>query len=327
MLKNNKKIIITEIAKNNTSSLKERGLSPVDVINKARIVADDEFYTRYEDIEKEITLYPKRIWKNKVVFCNCDSAADKDGKRNSAFALYFLRNFEELKLKKLICTHYSSKVDSFNADTNGYIFTKDGFSKIEDDYEPLKKYSDVYDGSFDHPISLKILNEEADIVCTNPPFSKCIDYWNILIGSGKKFLIISNIINVVTTAYISYFKDSKVWAGYNGVDWFESPTKQLISAAGHWYTNLPIKNRPKYKRLKIMALNDIPEKYKKFDDARTLLADNGFIPNDYDKPFAVSPRPILNGLLEKGYKIVQNYSYRSTIKGNKKFSRILVQKI
>ncbi|WP_422110152.1 adenine-specific methyltransferase EcoRI family protein [Brachyspira hyodysenteriae] len=32
------------------------------------------------------------------------------------------------------------------------------------------------------------------MVCTNPPFSRAIDYWNIIINSGKKFLIISNII-------------------------------------------------------------------------------------------------------------------------------------
>jgi len=66
------------------------------------------------------------------VFCNCDDAVDEDDDRNtSAFALYFIRNFKKLKLKKLICTHYGeSKVDLFNAGSKGYayfyILTKDG---------------------------------------------------------------------------------------------------------------------------------------------------------------------------------------------------------
>jgi hypothetical protein len=120
-------------------------------------------------------MYDKKIWKNKVVFCNCDDAVGKDERNTSAFALYFLRNFKELKLKKLICTHYASKVDLFNEGGNGYIFTKDGFSEVG-----TKEYPKGYDGSFDHPLSLKILNEEADIVCTNPPFSRGIDYWKIV---------------------------------------------------------------------------------------------------------------------------------------------------
>ncbi|WP_367400801.1 hypothetical protein [Brachyspira pilosicoli] len=43
------------------------------------------------------------------------------------------------------------------------------------------------------------------MVCTNPPFSRAIDYWNIVIGSGKKFLIISNITNCKNDKYIPYF--------------------------------------------------------------------------------------------------------------------------
>jgi hypothetical protein len=76
-----------------------------------------------------------------------------------------------------------------------------------------------------------------------------------------------------------------------------------------------------------MPLKDIPEKYKKYDDLRTLLVDNCFIPNDYKKPFAVSARPILNGLLEKGYKIAQEKRYESCINGKLGFARVLIQKI
>ena len=357
-------------------TLDERGLSQKKVMLKAQKINNDEFYTRYEDVEKELKMYNKSIWKNKTVFCNCDDAVDDNEKNTSAFALYFIHHFQYLELKKLICTHYSGPVDlltnearvvdgneiagydraneetkgiiprglprksdnlqrklsggcracpavlypSFNQGAKGYIFTKDGFNEF-------KEYPDGYNGSFDHPRSLKILKEETDIVCTNPPFSKSIDYWDIMIKSGKKFIIISNIAIVLTTAYFQYFKNNKVWAGFNEVDWFLTPKMELTRAAGYWFTNISIQNRPKYKQLKIIPLKEIPEKYKKFDDSKTLLVDNCYIPNDYKKPFAVSTRPILNGLLEKGFKIVKDKKFVPYINKEEKFARVLVQKM
>ena len=317
-IKTDDKKQIVKIVRKTTPSLEERGLSPKDVLQKAQKVKNDEFFTRYEDVEKELSKYPKRIWKNKVVFCNCDDPVG-DEKNTSAFALYFLRKFNELGLKKLICTHYAGVVDLFNQGPKGYIFTKDG-------YREFKEYPPGYDGSFDHPLSLKILKEEADIVCTNPPFSRAADFWNIVIQSGKKFLIISNITNVKNDAYIPYFIKGKVWAGYNEVDWFLTPKKELTRAAGFWYTNIRIRNRPNHKRLKIVPLKEIPAKYKKCDDSKMLLVDNCYVPSDYKKPFAVSVRAILNGLLEKGYEIVQEKQYRPHINGKEVFARILVQK-
>ena len=309
-----------KIVKKTTPTLKERGLSRKDILQKAQKVNNDEFYTRIEDIEKELSMYDKKIWKNKTVFCNCDDAVDNDERNTSAFALYFLRNFIELKLKKLICTHYDGPVDLFNQGSKAYVFTKDGFSEKKD-------FPKNYSGSFDDPLSLKILNEEADIVCTNPPFSRAKDYWRILIDSGKKFIIISNIANVLTPAYIPYFKNNQVWAGYNRVDRFLTPKRELTEAAGHWYTNFKIKKRPKYKNLKIMPLKYIPEKYKKYDDSKILLVNNNYIPSDYKKPFAVSAYPMLSGILEKGYKIFSDKEYFPYINKKRCFGRILLQKI
>ena len=311
---------IVKIVKKTIPTLEERGLSWKELLQRAQKTNNDEFYTRYEDVEKELNMYSKSIWKNKVVFCNCDDAVDDefDKRRTSAFALFFLRKFNELGLKKLICTHYVGKVDLFNQGPKGYIFTKDGFKEI-------KEYPKDYTGSFDDPLSLKILHEEADIVCTNPPFSRAIDYWKILIASAKRFIIISNITNPITLAFIPYFRDGKVWAGYNEVDWFLTPKRELTRAAGHWYTNIPIKNRPNDKRLKIMPLKEIPDKYKKYDDSKVLIVDNCYIPSDYKKPFAVSARPILNGLLEKGYQIVKDQHF-PCMNGKQGFRRVLVMK-
>ncbi|MCL2312197.1 MAG: GIY-YIG nuclease family protein, partial [Firmicutes bacterium] len=226
------------IVKRTTPSLKERGLTRIDVMNKPKAVKNDEFYTRTEDVEKELAMYDKSVWKDKVVFCNCDDAIDEnDEKKSSAFAWYFYKNFEKLELKKLICTHYSGGEDLFTSGVKAYVayiytLIKNGSGETQVEKKIYKKTE--YNGSFDHPISLKILNEEADIVCTNPPFSRAIDFWKILINSGKKFIIISNTSNVVTPAYIPYFKNNQVWAGHNRVDWYETPKRQLTEASGHW---------------------------------------------------------------------------------------------
>lgn len=303
-------------------TMKERGVTRKTLLDKAMKIQDDEFYTRMEDVEKELAMYPAKIWKDKVVFCNCDDTigARRDYTDSSAFALYFIKHFFRLKLKKLICTHYGSKADLFNAGTKGYIFTKEGASEILD---TPKNYS----GGFEEAESLRILNEEADIVCTNPPFSRTIEYWQILLESKKKFIVITNIANCVTTTFIRYFADKKTHAGFYPVDWYLNPKRIPVRAAGHFFTNFPIKNRPAIKRLKFMNLDEIPDVCKKFDDSGTLLVDKSYIPNDYQEPFAVSARQILNGILECGYKIALNKEYAPYINGKKKFTRVLIQKI
>ena len=321
MVEPEKKTIV-KIVKKTTPSLKERGLTRKDILQRAQKRKDDEFYTRYEDIEKEIEMYPVDIWRDKCVFCNCDDAVGetRTEKDSSAFALYFIKNFVRLKLKKLICTHFSGQTDLFFAGAKGYVFTREGAKEF---IQTPKGYT----GSFDDPLSIKILNEEADIVCTNPPFSRARDYWELLIKSGKKFLIISNITNCKNQPYISYLSNRKVWPGFYEVHEFLNPKKEKVRASGQWYTNIKIKNRPRYKNLHFMPLAEIPSKNIRYDDSKILIVDNGFIPNDYEKLFAISTTPILSGVLEKGYQYASEKEYVPYFNGKRAFGRVLIQKI
>lgn len=70
-------------------------------LNRAKAVRNDEFYTRYEDIEKEVRLYSDKF-REGVVYCNCDNP-DK-----SEFYRFFKNNFIALGLKKLIASFYDS---------------------------------------------------------------------------------------------------------------------------------------------------------------------------------------------------------------------------
>ena len=82
-------------------------MSGNSVLNSAKysINNTDEWYTTYETISEELSHYVEQF-KGKVVLCNCDDPFE------SNFCHYFLKNFNILQLKKLICTSYSgSKID------------------------------------------------------------------------------------------------------------------------------------------------------------------------------------------------------------------------
>jgi hypothetical protein len=75
-------------------------MARVDAFNKGKFAQDDEYYTRYEDIQNELNYY-RDDFEGKTVLCNCDDPYE------SNFCKFFLKNFNYLKLKKLICTSYS----------------------------------------------------------------------------------------------------------------------------------------------------------------------------------------------------------------------------
>jgi len=285
----------------------------------------NEFYTRYEDIEKEVERYPADIWKDKVVFCNCDDVVGDryigdrfweigNKRKESAFATYFIDNFERLQLKKLICLHYGGG----SLINNGYIYSK---TKTHE----FIKIPHGFTGSFDDPFALQILNEEADIVCTNPPFSEAKKLWKIIIRSGKKFLIIANIITSTNQYCIPYFRDKKMWAGYNMVGKYVNQDGKEVSAPGYWFTNITIQDRPQ--KLKIVPLEAIPAECKVYDDHGVLIVEGCYVPSDYNKVFAVSVGPMINGILENNYKIVCDLPYRPFVNNKSGFANVLIQRI
>ena len=68
-------------------------------LHKAKKEKNDEFYTRYEDIEKELSHYGEHL-KGKWVYSPCDDY------RFSQFKNYFVQNFSSLGLSHYTCTNY-----------------------------------------------------------------------------------------------------------------------------------------------------------------------------------------------------------------------------
>ncbi len=230
-------------------------------LNKAAKAKNDEFYTQLADIEKELKRY-KDQFRGKVLYCNCDDPFE------SNFFKYFAANFNALGLKKLITTSYTKspiaggqlplfEVEGLKPtgkepfkieinevpDTNG-----DGAINLDDVKFLLKHNKNIATplrgvGDFRSDECIELL-KEADIVCTNPPFSLFRDYVAQLMEYEKKFLIIGNDNAIAYKEFFVFIKANKVWTGYSKVKEFRQPdgTIKKFGNVG-WYTNLDTTKR------------------------------------------------------------------------------------
>lgn len=125
---------------------------------EAKQAKNDEFYTRLEDIAKEVVHYKDKL-EGRVVYCCCDDY------RWSNFVKYFKEHFQEYKLKKLIATNY-------NIGDGAYKYEYDGVN------ETVTKLQG--NGDFRSDECTKIKDSEGVIVITNPPFSLFREFINWL---------------------------------------------------------------------------------------------------------------------------------------------------
>lgn len=158
-------------------------------LHNAKKEKNDEFYTQYADIEKELQHYNI---EGKTIYCNCDNP------HYSNFYKYFKDKFNIHKIKHLYCTGY-------NKDGNGY------YAEYNGTEETIKTLNG--NGSFDSDECINIL-KIADVIITNPPFSLFRDYIAQLMEYGKKFLIIGNGNAVTYKEIFPYIKKNELWLGH-----------------------------------------------------------------------------------------------------------------
>ncbi len=202
-------------------------------LTSAKKAKNDEFYTQYHDIEKEINAYFEynpQVFVGKTLLLPCDDP------EWSNFTKFFAQNFNKLGLKKLISTSYASdsksyksnytptlfetgdiKYDKTKTAKNGKIFTLtsdiSGDGKLDvDDLE--WKYL-VGDGDFKSD-EIKKLRDEADIIITNPPFSLFRPFLAWIVESKKQFLIIGNMNAITYKEVFPLIKENNLWLGATG---------------------------------------------------------------------------------------------------------------
>ena len=220
-------------------------------LNAAKVAKKDEFYTQLSDIERELQHYWQHF-RGKVVLCNCDDPYE------SNFFKYFALRFNQLGLKKLICTCYNGSPVTGNElrihfpgfdeepkkiaykveitevkDENG-----DGAVDLSDVRYLLQNDKNVKSilktGDFRSQECIELL-KEADIVVTNPPFSLFREYIGQLMEYQKKFLIIGNMNSITCKEVFPYIQDNRMWIGpsiSSGDRKFYVPDDYPLNAAG-----------------------------------------------------------------------------------------------
>jgi len=197
---------------------------------KAKNGKNDEFYTQYHDIEKEMSAYldyNPDVFKGKTILLPCDDP------EWSNFTKFFAQNFQRFKLKKLISTSFAVEsknykttyqptlfevndpnFDEYKTRKNGKIFTltrdKSGDGKI--DVNDLEWKYLKGDGDF-RSEEIKKLRDQSDIIVTNPPFSLFREFLAWIVEANKQFVIIGNMNAITYKEVFPLIKSNKIWTG------------------------------------------------------------------------------------------------------------------
>ncbi len=215
------------------------------ILGAAKKAKNDEFYTQFNDIQKEIEAYldfDANAFRGKIVYCNCDDPLE------SNFFGYFALKFKELGLKRLITTSYKpspiantlfdlTPFDTSNSilkgrpkDTANRFFIDDvgdingdGEFNLTDiakqlkanknnEWAPLKGDNTYTAGDFRSAECVELL-KQSDIVVTNPPFSLFREYMAQLVEYNKKFVIIGSLNAITYKEIFPLIKNNKLWLG------------------------------------------------------------------------------------------------------------------
>ena len=281
-------------------------------LGAAKAAKNDEFYTQYADIQKEINAYLEynpNTFRDKTVLLPCDDP------EWSNFTRFFAQNFERLGLKRLISTSYAVEskkyknyeptlfeMDSpiFDAEKtriNGKIFElnrdADGSGRI--DIDDLEWHYLEGDGDFRSP-EVCALRDQADIIITNPPFSLFREFVAWIVSSEKDMLIIGNINAITYREIFSLIRENRIWLGATGfmsdmvfgvpkgteVDPKDKAKAQKLGYTGDytrlgnscWFTNLDHGRRHQPMQLMSMSDNKRFGKHKDIKEYGYLKYDN-----------------------------------------------------
>lgn len=275
-------------------------MSDNSILNSARYSVNktDEWYTPYEIIDEELAHY-KMQFDRKVVLCNCDDPFE------SNFTYYFLRNFNKLHLKKLICTSFAgSRMDQIQNNQQlsfqlldseckpvitgqGYVLTvskmpgkrneiisDEVIKSILQRKNVVKRLNGT--GDFRSDECIKYL-QECDICCTNPPFSLFGELFSLITKYGKQYLLIGNQNAITYKEIFPFIKENKAWVGYRFGDMsFRVPADTKPRNTRYWVDESGQKWRSLGNAMWLTNL-DIPRRHEK------LMLTKSYSPEEYPK--------------------------------------------
>ena len=311
-------------------------------LSNAKAAKNDEFYTQYADIQKEINAYldyDPNVFRGKTVLLPCDDP------EWSNFTKFFAQNFELLGLKKLISTSYAPESKNYKipyqptlfetvqpyyspdkTKTHGKIFilerdiTGDNRINIDDlEWQYLEG-----DGDF-RSDEIKALRNEADVIVTNPPFSLFREFYAWVMESNKKFILICNKNCITYKEIFPDIKNNRAWSGrteWSGGMWFETKhddVDKIIDGVNMkntpsiWITNIDHGRRHEPLKLMTMEDNFKHSKHKNIRERKEYLHYDNYdaievpftdaIPSDYEGIMGV-PISFLDKYCPEQFKIM-----------------------
>lgn len=201
-------------------------------LHNAKREKNDEFYTQWADIEKEMNAYLEYdpdVFRGKTILLPCDDPGW------SNFTKYFALRFDDLGIKKLISTSYAprsnmegmfydpqllslfdhTKYDKTKDYERGKIFVLDGEDTTGDGKVNIDDIKWEYlegDGDF-RSDEVTALRDEADMVITNPPFSLFREFVAWLVEGDVEFSIIGSKNSITYKEIFPLIKDNQLWVG------------------------------------------------------------------------------------------------------------------
>ena len=300
-------------------------------LTTAKNAKNDEFYTQYSDIQREINAYiafDPDLFRDKTVLLPCDDP------EWSNFTKFFAQNFENYGIRKLISTSYaieSKKYQTdwqptlfettdprYNADRSkrcGKIFTltRDTNGNGRIDIDDLEWQYMNGDGDF-RSAEVCALRDEADIIVTNPPFSLFREFVAWLNDADKRFIIIGNMNAITYKEIFPLIKNNRLWLGVsNGAREYMRPDGSMQKMGNTcWFTN--VEHGRRHSPLPLMTMEDNIRfsRHKEIRDVGYLRYDNydaievpytDAIPSDYTECIGV-PISFLDKYCPFQYRII-----------------------
>ena len=268
----------------------------IDYINEAFNYSKngDEFYTRLQDIEKELSNYN---FSDKKVYCNCDNP------KFSNFWKYFHDNFDKLKLKQLDATYYDDK------NPLHYIYDGDEVKTV-----PIKS------GRFQDNVDIL---KQCDIVVTNPPYSDNmpIELTELCLNNHKQLIFVGPLHYIMHKTTFDWFKANKIHAGYTRIGTFNTPSGQQKNAPSAWWTTFDVEH-PLLKTGKKFEGDD---KYKHVDAYDAIVVSNvKDIPDNYYGTIATSIA-FITKVNVKQFDVIK-YDMNCKVDGKRIMTKLIVKR-
>ena len=154
----------------------------------------DEFYTNYKDIAIELLKY-RDIFHNKIIYCPTDNPYLSD------YTKFFLDYFEELHLKKLICTSYKKNSRGLKLEVTDL--------KNWQEVEETCFRETIGDGDFRSDECINFI-KEADIIITTPPLELINEFVSLLNEYNKNYILLGHITNILDPLIFSSIVENKI---------------------------------------------------------------------------------------------------------------------